>query len=98
MLREHIAREKRAAGKMPAGQVLTLQVAGQKYARPTDAAIILSFESVWAAVGGGLLLGEVLGVRELAGCILILGGIVVAQRGPVPLPAKPLPVTAPPAS
>jgi drug/metabolite transporter (DMT)-like permease len=86
------------AGIFSIGIAFTLQVAGQKYARPTDAAIILSFESVWAAVGGGLLLGEVLGAREFAGCILILGGIIVAQRGPAPLPAKPLPVTDPPAS
>ncbi len=86
------------AGIFSIGIAFTLQVAGQKYARPTDAAIILSFESVWAAVGGGLLLGEVLGAREFAGCILILGGIIVAQRGPAPLPAKPLSVTDPPAS
>jgi drug/metabolite transporter (DMT)-like permease len=68
------------AGVFSIGIAFTLQVAGQKHARPTDAAIILSFESVWAAIGGGLLLGEVLGMRELAGCALILGGVVVAQR------------------
>jgi len=69
------------AGVISIGIAFTLQVAGQKHARPTDAAIILSFESVWAAIGGGLLLGEMLGMRELTGCALILGGVVVAQRG-----------------
>lgn len=80
------------AGVFSIGIAFTLQVAGQKHARPTDAAIILSFESVWAALGGGLLLGEVLGLRELAGCALILGGVVVAQRGPqaaAPAPGAP---------
>lgn len=77
------------AGVFSIGVAFTLQVAGQKHARPTDAAIILSFESVWAAIGGGLLLGEVLGMRELAGCVLILGGVVVAQRGPQAAPPAP---------
>lgn len=77
------------AGVFSIGIAFTLQVAGQKHARPTDAAIILSFESVWAAIGGGLLLGEVLGMRELAGCVLILGGVVVAQRGPQAAPPAP---------
>lgn len=77
------------AGVISIGIAFTLQVAGQKHARPTDAAIILSFESVWAAIGGGLLLGEVLGMRELTGCALILGGVVVAQRGAEAPPPAP---------
>ena len=70
------------AGIFSIGVAFTLQVAGQKHARPTDAAIILSGESVFAALGGALLLGERLDARELAGCAAILGGVVVAQRGP----------------
>lgn len=68
------------SGVFSIGVAFTLQVAGQKNARPTDAAIIMSMESVFAALGGGLLLGERLGVRELFGCAAILTGAVVAQR------------------
>ena len=80
------------AGIFSVGIAFTLQVAGQKSARPTDAAIILSFESVFAAVGGGLLLSEVLDTRQVVGCLLILGGVVVAQRGPAVAPTPPLPL------
>ena len=82
------------AGVFSVGIAFTLQVAVQKSARPTDTAIILSFESVFAAIGGGLLLGERLGLRELTGCVMILGGVVVAQRGPAGAPVIP---PAPPA-
>jgi len=71
------------------GVAFTLQVAGQKNARPTDAAIIMSMESVFAALGGGILLGERLGLRELAGCVAILTGAVVAQRDLVDTPPAP---------
>jgi drug/metabolite transporter (DMT)-like permease len=84
------------AGVFSIGIAFTLQVAGQKHARPTDAAVILSAESVFAALGGGLLLGERLDLRELAGCLLILGGVVVAQRGPAG--AESLPSPPPPAA
>jgi drug/metabolite transporter (DMT)-like permease len=87
------------AGIFSVGIAFTLQVAGQKSAKPTDAAIIMSFESVFAAIGGGLLLGERLGLRELVGCVLILGGGVVAQSGPTaaapPAPSPTAPVDPP---
>jgi drug/metabolite transporter (DMT)-like permease len=77
------------SGVFSIGVAFTLQVAGQKNARPTDAAIIMSMESVFAALGGGLLLGERLGLRELAGCVAILTGAVVAQRDLVEAPPAP---------
>jgi drug/metabolite transporter (DMT)-like permease len=86
------------AGVFSIGIAFTLQVAGQKSARPTDAAIIMSFESVFAAIGGGLLLGERLGLRELAGCALILGGGVVAQGGPAATQAVPVAAPAAPST
>ncbi|MBE0567491.1 MAG: DMT family transporter [Krumholzibacteria bacterium] len=70
------------AGALSVGVAYTLQVVAQRHARPAPAAVILSLESVFAAVGGGLLLGEVLGLRGLAGCALMLGGVLVAQLGP----------------
>ena len=57
----------------------TLQIAGQKYTEPTVASLILCLESVFAAVGGWLLLGQVLSPRELAGCAVMLVACVLAQ-------------------
>lgn len=64
---------------MSVGIAYTLQVVAQQHAHPTAAAIIMSFESVFAAVGGWLLLDERLGIRGLVGAALMLGGMVLAQ-------------------
>lgn len=69
-------------GCMSVGVAYTLQVVAQKHARPTPAAIILSLESAFAALAGYALLGEVLGPRGLAGCALMLGGMLAAQLWP----------------
>lgn len=61
------------------GIAYTLQIVGQKNAPPTHAALILSLETVFAALGGFLLLNEVLGPRELLGCALMFGGMLLAQ-------------------
>ncbi|MFO7610382.1 MAG: DMT family transporter [Candidatus Krumholzibacteriia bacterium] len=85
------------AGVLSVGVAYTLQVVAQRHARPAPAAVILSLESVFAAVGGGLLLGEVLGLRGLAGCALMLAGVLAAQLGPAS-PAAAVPPGAPPAA
>lgn len=54
----------------------TLQIVGQKYTSPSHAATILSMETVFAAFGGYLLLGEWLGLQELLGCILMMAGMI----------------------
>ncbi|WP_236731247.1 glutathione binding-like protein, partial [Aeromonas veronii] len=46
---------------------------------PAHAAIILSLETVFAAVGGVLLLGETLDERAIAGCALMLAGMLISQ-------------------
>lgn len=61
------------------GIAYTLQVIGQKNAQPSHAAIILSMETVFASIGGWLLLNEDLGVRGYAGCALMLAGMLLAQ-------------------
>ena len=66
-------------GLCSVGIAYTLQVVGQRAAPPAHAAILLSFEAVFAALTGGWLLGEVLGPRELLGCGLMLAGILVSQ-------------------
>ena len=61
------------------GVAYTLQIIGQKNASPTHAAIILSMETVFAAIGGYLILGEQLGLPELLGCAFMLAGMFVSQ-------------------
>jgi drug/metabolite transporter (DMT)-like permease len=70
------------AGFGSVGIAYTLQVVGQRGIAPGPAALILSLETVFAALGGGLLLGETLGPRELLGCGLMLAGMVLAQVWP----------------
>ena len=57
----------------------TLQVLGQKYAPPSDAAILLSMEAVFAALFGFLFLAETLQPLQIAGCVLILCAILLTQ-------------------
>ncbi len=57
----------------------TLQFVGQKYTEPTLASLILCLEAVFAAVGGWIILGEVLSLRELIGCVLMLSASIIAQ-------------------
>jgi drug/metabolite transporter (DMT)-like permease len=57
----------------------TLQVVAQKKAHPAHAAIILSLEAVFAAVGGWLILGELLTPRGMVGCGLMLAGMLLSQ-------------------
>lgn len=61
------------------GIAYTLQAFGQKYAKPSHAAIILSMESVFASIGGLIILGEVMGVKGYIGCILMLTGMLLSQ-------------------
>ena len=57
----------------------TLQGIGQKHAPPTDAALILSMESVFAAVLGYLFLHERFSTVQLIGCLLVMAAIILAQ-------------------
>jgi drug/metabolite transporter (DMT)-like permease len=66
-------------GLLSVGVAYTLQVVAQKDAKPSHAAIILSMESVFSAIGGTLLLGENLSPRGYIGCSLILAGIITSQ-------------------
>lgn len=63
----------------------TLQIAGQKSTDPTIASLIMCLESVFAAVGGWILLNQRLSGHEMLGCALMLGASIVAL---IPLPAK----------
>jgi drug/metabolite transporter (DMT)-like permease len=63
------------------GIAYTLQVVGQKHAPSAHAAIILSMETVFAVIGGYLILGERISGQELIGCALMLSGMLVSQLG-----------------
>ncbi|MGU5716846.1 DMT family transporter [Aeromonas taiwanensis] len=67
------------AGLVSVGIGYTLQVVGQRGAHPAHAAIILSLETVFAAIGGVLLLGEHLDERAIVGCTLMLAGMLISQ-------------------
>ena len=67
------------AGVLSGGIAYTLQMVGQKYAQPSVASIVMSLESVFAALAGWIILGEVLKKREIMGCILVFTAVILAQ-------------------
>ena len=66
-------------GIMSTGVAYTLQTIGQRGTHPTVSAIILSTESMFAAIGGALLLNERMTIGGYIGCAVILVGIMIAQ-------------------
>ncbi len=66
-------------GVISVGIAYTIQVVAQRNAHPAHAAIILSLEAVFAAVGGWFILGEILTPRGLFGCLLMLSGMLLSQ-------------------
>jgi len=66
-------------GVMSAGIAFTLQIFAQREVPSSHAAIIMSSETVFAAFGGWLLLGETMDSRAILGCSLMLLGILVSQ-------------------
>lgn len=67
------------AGILSCGVAYTLQIVAQKNTDPTVASLILSLESVFSLLGGFLILGQVLTIREVLGCILVFNAICLAQ-------------------
>ncbi len=67
------------AGALSGAVGYTLQILGQRDTSPTVASLLMCLESVFAVLAGWALLGDVLSPKELAGCALMLGGIVLAQ-------------------
>ena len=67
------------AGIVTVGVAYTLQVVAQAKANPVHAGIILSLEAVFGALGGYLMLDELLNTRQLVGCALMLVGMILSQ-------------------
>ena len=67
------------AGVFSCGVAYTCQILGQAYVEPTQAAILMSTEAIFAAVAGWIVLGETMSGVQLLGCALLLGGALMAQ-------------------
>lgn len=61
------------------GLSYTLQVWAQKHTPPADAALILSLESVFAVIAGGLVLDERLAGIQIIGCVMIFFAVMLSQ-------------------
>ena len=66
-------------GLISSGVGYTLQILGQKDTPPAVASLIMSLESVFAALSGWLLLGQGMTGREAVGCALVFAAVVLAQ-------------------
>ena len=70
-------------GIISVGFAYTGQVVAQRYAGAADAAIILSSETLFAALFGYLLMGDRLNALGVAGCVLIFVCIIAVQLAPL---------------
>ncbi|WP_300463534.1 DMT family transporter [Desulfobacula sp.] len=66
-------------GVLSVGVAYSLQIYGQKNSPASHAAIILSLESVVAAIGGWFILNEILSGRAIMGCALMMAGMLISQ-------------------
>lgn len=67
------------AGILSMGVAYSLQIVGQKHLEPTPASLIMSLESVFAALCGWLILHEQMTVPELCGCGLVFAAVILSQ-------------------
>jgi drug/metabolite transporter (DMT)-like permease len=67
------------AGIFSSGVGYTLQIVGQKGLNPAVASVAMSLESVVSVIAGWILLGQMLGGREIFGCVLMFIAIIIAQ-------------------
>ena len=61
------------------GVAYSLQIVGQQHLESTTAALIMSLESVIAALCGWLILKETMTIWELLGCGLVFIAVIVSQ-------------------
>ncbi len=75
------------AGIFSCGIAYTLQIIGQAKINPTVASMVLSLEAVISVLAGWIILKEELTVRQISGCVLVFGAVILAQL-PQPLLKK----------
>lgn len=73
------------AGILSSGVAYTLQILGQKHLPSAPASLIMSLESVFAALTGWLLLHETMRPVEMVGAALMFAAVILSQ---IPLPQK----------
>ena len=71
------------AGILSGGAAFALQLFGQKNIAAAPAAIVMSLEGVVAAVAAWIILSQILGINNIIGCLLILGGVLLSQLAPI---------------
>ena len=70
-------------GIMSTGIAYTIQIVAQAKANPAPAAIILSMESVFAAIAGLIIMDQYIDNYKLFGCFCILIGVILVQLVPL---------------
>lgn len=70
------------AGIFSSGVAFTFQAIGQRHTTPSQAAIFLSSESLFAALFGAILLGERIGGIGYAGCALMFTSMLLVEIVP----------------
>ncbi|MCR4927164.1 MAG: EamA family transporter, partial [Lachnospiraceae bacterium] len=65
------------AGILSSAVGYTLQIVAQRDADPAVASLIMSLESVFAALSGWIFLHEKLSFREFSGCALVFGAVIL---------------------
>ena len=67
------------AGILTCGVAYTLQIFGQKYTAPVIASLILCLESVFAVLGGAMILNETMTIKETLGCVLMITAVILSE-------------------
>ena len=67
------------SGVFSCGIAFTMQILAQKLIGPTLLAITMCMESVFAAIFGWLILGEIIPLKGIIGCVLMFIGILLGQ-------------------
>ena len=67
------------AGVLTCGVAYTLQIFGQKYTAPVIASLILCLESVFAVLGGAMILHETMTIKETLGCVLMISAVILSE-------------------
>ncbi len=67
------------AAVLSSGVAFTLQIVAQNKIRPTVASLLMSLESVFAVLGGWVVLNERLTLQEGIGCALMFSAVILAQ-------------------
>ena len=71
------------AGILSGGAAFALQLFGQRNISVAPAAIVMSLEGVFAVIAAWIILNQILGLNNIIGCMLIVGGILLSQLAPI---------------